>query len=91
MYFGEIVAEEPRFRLRCDKSMRITLSQADGPNGRSPEGPEAFSEVDKIVALRNVMISRIQKKNLKKNYFSLYEIHASNINCFFNLSIHHIF
>ena len=59
MYFGEIVAEEPRFRLRCDKSMRITLSQADGPNGRSPEGPEAFSEVDKIVALGNVMISRI--------------------------------
>ena len=59
MYFGEIVAEEPRFRLRCDKSMRITLSQRDGPDGRSPEGPEAFSEVDKIVALGNVMISRI--------------------------------
>ncbi len=59
MYFGEIVAEEPRFRLRCDKNMRITLSQRDGPNDRSAEGPEAFSEVDKIVALGNVMISRI--------------------------------
>ena len=59
MYLGEIVAVEPRFRLRCDKSMRITLSQRDGTNGRSPEGPEAFSEVDKIVALGNVIISRI--------------------------------
>ena len=59
MYFGEIVAEEPRFRLRCDKSMRISLSSKDGTNDRSLEGPEAFSEVDKIVALGNVMISRM--------------------------------
>ena len=59
MYFGEIVAEEPRFRLRCDKSMRITLSAKDGTNDKSLEGPEAFSDVDKIVALGNVMISRI--------------------------------
>ena len=39
--------------------MRITLTQKDRTDARAPEGPEAFSEVDKIVALGNVMISRI--------------------------------
>tara|TARA_B100000674_G_C37299532_1_gene671435 strand:+ start:47 stop:421 length:375 start_codon:yes stop_codon:yes gene_type:complete len=39
--------------------MRISLSSKDGTNDRSLEGPEAFSEVDKIVALGNVMISRM--------------------------------
>ncbi len=59
VYLGEIVAEEPRFRLRCDKSMRITLERSAEGDEDPLEGPEAFSEVDKIVALGNVMISRI--------------------------------
>ena len=59
VYLGEIVAEEPRFRLRCDKSMRISLTSRNRTDARAPEGPEAFSEVDKIVALGNVMISRL--------------------------------
>ena len=59
VYLDEIVVQEPRFRLRCSKSMRITLTEREAPGGNHPKGPEAFSDVDKIVALGDVMITRI--------------------------------
>ncbi len=59
VYLDEIVVQEPRFRLRCSKSMRITLTEREAPKGNHLKGPEAFSDVDKIVALGDVMITRI--------------------------------
>lgn len=59
VYLDEIVVQEPRFRLRCSKSMRITLTEREDPEGNRLKGPEAFSDVDKIVALGAVMITRI--------------------------------
>ena len=59
VYLGEIVVQEPRFRLRCSDSMRITLTRREETTENRLKGPEAFSDVDKIVALGNVFITRI--------------------------------
>ncbi len=59
VYLGEIVVHEPRFRLRCSDSMRITLARRINATENRLEGPEAFSDVDKIVALGKVIITRI--------------------------------
>lgn len=59
VYLGEIVVHEPRFRLRCSDSMRITLGRREEAAENRLKGPEAFSDVDKIVALGNVIITRI--------------------------------
>ncbi|MEE2734974.1 MAG: hypothetical protein VYC57_06385 [Verrucomicrobiota bacterium] len=59
VYLGEIVVQEPRFRLRCSDSMRITLTRREETTETRLKGPEAFSDVDKIVALGNVFITRI--------------------------------
>lgn len=61
VYLGEIMVDEPRFRLRCNDSMRITLSQREDAGENHLKGPEAFSDVDKIVALGNVIITRLPK------------------------------
>ena len=59
VYLGEIAVQEPRFRLRCSDSMRITLTRREETTENRLKGPEAFSDVDKIVALGNVFITRI--------------------------------
>ncbi len=59
VYLGEIAVQEPRFRLRCSDSMRITLTRREETTETRLKGPEAFSDVDKIVALGNVFITRI--------------------------------
>ena len=65
VYLGEIDVREPRFRLRCNDSLRITLTEREDAREKRLEGPEAFSDVDRIVALGEVMITRLPQPGAK--------------------------
>ncbi len=65
LYLGEIDVQEPRFRLRCNDSLRITLTEREDAEEKRLEGPEAFSDVDRIVALGEVVITRLPQPNAK--------------------------
>ena len=65
VYLGEIDVQEPRFRLRCNNSLRITLTEREDAEEKRLEGPEAFSDVDRIVALGEVIITRLPQPDAK--------------------------
>ena len=62
VYLNDIVVLEPGFRLKCQDRMRITMKARDDAEEKGLEGLETFSDVDKIVALGKVVVTRFPAK-----------------------------
>jgi lipopolysaccharide export system protein LptA len=58
VYLEDILVIEPRFRMKCTGTMRIHLKLRENAERDRLEGPEAFSDVDKIVALGGVTVTK---------------------------------
>jgi lipopolysaccharide export system protein LptA len=58
VYLDDIVVVDSRFRLNCTGIMRIHLKVRENAEKGRLEGPEAFSDVDKIVATGGVTVTR---------------------------------
>ncbi|MDE0594698.1 MAG: hypothetical protein OSB65_05575 [Roseibacillus sp.] len=58
VYLEDILVIEPRFRMKCTGTMRIHLKLRENAERDRLEGPEAFSDVDKIVTLDGVTVTK---------------------------------